>query len=122
MKNKKAMSFVFKAIIHLALIGLIIGLFVFSANMRINSKTVNQQILEKQIAILIEASTPGTTLIIPEITTYKEVQIERIDIKEGKVFVSLVGYPSITGYPYFTRYNLEQERDVSNHAFRIIIK
>ncbi len=115
MKNKFA-SILYQVIIHLILIGLIFGLFILAASERANSRSVKQQILEKQIALMIDAAMPGTTLIVEKQNTYGNVN--KLEIKDGKVFAFVNNGISLSGYPYFSKYNVS----VENKKDKILVK
>jgi hypothetical protein len=106
MKNKRA-ELLNQVIVHLVLIGIIFALFIFATAGKINSRGVRQQVVEKEIALLIDSAVPGMSFSI-----YKENidgAIQDIRIEEGKVFATVAGLPSVSGYPYFSRYSVGVE-------------
>lgn len=103
MRNKRG-GLLNQVIIHLVLIGIIFALFLFATAGKINSRGVRQQVLEKEIALLVDAAVPGMSFAIQK----KNIDglVHGIEIKEGKVFVSVAGLGSFKGYPYFSRYSV----------------
>ena len=91
-------------IIHLVLIGIIFALFLFATAGKINARGVKQQVLEKEIVLLIDAAVPGMSFEIQKNNI--DGVVHGIEIKEGKVFVSVAGLSSFEGYPYFSRYSV----------------
>ena len=101
MMNKRA-GLLNQVIIHLILIGIILALFLFATAGKINARGVKQQVLEKEVALLIDAAVPGMSFEI-EKNTFNGV-VSGVEIKEGKVFVEVDGLNAFKGYPYFSRY------------------
>ena len=115
-KNNKA-GLLHQAIIHLVLIALIFGLFYAVLNSRVNSKIVKQQILEKQIALLIDSAMPGTNLVV-----YKENMngfVSGIKLEGGKIFIYVDDAKFSKGYDYFTEYNVDVKNEVDKFYINI---
>ncbi|MFZ5955635.1 MAG: hypothetical protein ACOYT4_04365 [Nanoarchaeota archaeon] len=115
--NKKA-DLVHQVIIHLILIGLIFGLFYLVLSMRVNNRNVKQQVLEKQLALMIDSSIPGTTLVLSK--DNMNGYISAINIKQNKIFVYIDGLTYSRGYNFFTKYSVEKDED--ENKFYIYIK
>ena len=93
-----------QVIIHLVLVGLIFALFLFATAGKINARGVKQQVLEKQMALLIDAAVPGMSFEIEKNNVNGIVQ--KVEIEDGKVFIMVEGLGSFKGYPYFSRYSV----------------
>jgi hypothetical protein len=119
--GKKGMSMMYQMILHLILVVIIFLLFFAAATAKVNGRAVKQQVLEKQIALMIEAGQPGSVFSINKINKYGKV--EKIDIKpykkEGpRVFVQVNGLVSVSGYPFFSSNEYEiKEDDLKFHIY-----
>jgi hypothetical protein len=105
-KNKKA-GMVHQVIIHLILIAIIFGMFFLATVGRTNSRAVKQQVLEKQIALLIDAAEPGVSIDVYQINGNGVVG--GLVLSNGKVFVTINNLISTRGYPYFSKYDVSVE-------------
>ncbi|MFH1238434.1 MAG: hypothetical protein ABIH79_02760 [archaeon] len=103
MINKRG-GLLHQTIVHLVLVGLILALFLLATAGKINARGVRQQVLEKQMALLIDAAVPGMSFEIEKNNINGLVQ--KVEIKEGKVFIMVEGLGSFRGYPYFSRYSV----------------
>ena len=112
MKNKKG-GFLQETTIEIILIALIFVLFIFGTAGKTDTRGVHQQIIEKQLALMIDSAVPGMEFNIPKLTRHGIV--DNIEIKEGAIYVAVDGFGSLDGYPIFTKYQLEtdQEKDGS---------
>ena len=108
---RKKGSLLQEVIIHLVLIGIILALFLFATAGKINGRGVRQQVLERQTALLVDAAVPGMSFEIDK----KNFEIDKknfagsvddVEIKNGRVFVSVAGLPAGNGYPYFSKYSV----------------
>jgi len=93
-----------QVIIHLILIGIILALFLFATAGKINARGVKQQVLEKEIALLVDAAVPGMSFEIEKKNF--NGYVSGVEIREGKVFVEVAGLNAFEGYPYFSRYGV----------------
>jgi len=107
MRKNKLGGIMHDVIIHLILIALIFGLFYVASMMRVNSRGVRQQVLEKQIALLIDSADVGIELEIMK--ENKNGFISGVELKEGKVFVYVAGLTYSKGYPYFSQHDIYVE-------------
>ena len=98
-------------IIQIILIAVVFAIFLVATADKINARGVRQQVLEKQTALLIDAAVPGMTFEINKGNVNGVVQ--GVELKDGKVFVTVEGLGAINGYPYFSRYsvNVVEEED-----------
>lgn len=108
MKNKRA-SIVHQTIIHIILIGLIFVIFLMATAERANGRGVKQQVLEKQITLLIDSAEAGMDFEIRKMNI--NGLVEDVRVKDGKVFVKVAGLSSIKGYPYFSKYSIDVRDD-----------
>jgi hypothetical protein len=93
-----------QVVVHIILVGLIFAIFIFATAGRINARNVKQQVLEKEIALLIDSAEAGMDFEIRKVMINGNVN--NIEIKEGKVFVAVEGLGSYKGYPYFSQYSV----------------
>jgi hypothetical protein len=68
---------------------------------------VKQQVLEKQIALLIDSAEPGMSFSIFKINPYG--MIDNIELIGGRVHAYVSGQKVSVGYPYFSKYNVNVE-------------
>ena len=104
MKNKRA-SVLHQWIIHIILIGLIFAIFLMATAERANGRGVKQQVLEKQIALLVDSAEAGMELGIRKMNI--NGLVEDVRVEDGKVFVKVMGLDSVKGYPYFSKYSVD---------------
>ena len=116
MKEKKA-TIVHEMILHIVLVGLLFALFFVATAGRVDNNSVKQQIVEKQTSLLIESAVPGMSFAINKIN--RNGRINKIEIKEGRVFAYLGNQQFSKGYPYFTRYKIELEEDEEKYLIKI---
>jgi hypothetical protein len=93
-----------QVLIHIVLVGLIFAIFIFATAGRINGRDVKQQVLEKEIALLIDSAEPGMEFGIQK--GMLNGKINNIEIKEGRVFVTVENLGAYKGYPYFSKYSV----------------
>ena len=115
--NKKALSLMHQIVIHLILIALLFGMFFLSISMRVDSDDVKQQVLEKEIALLIDSAIPGVTIVVDKV--YLDGDIKSLEIIQERVFVSIGGAESNLGYPYFTKYSVRLNSDPGRYYITI---
>lgn len=92
-------------LIQIILSALFIVLFLMATMQKADSRGVKQQVLEKQIALLIDSATPGMSFGIRKINL--NGYVNGVSIKEGRVFVNVEGLVSLKGYSYFTKYAVD---------------
>lgn len=116
MKNKHG-GLLHQVIIHLVLVGLIFALFLFATAGKINARGVKQQVLEKQMALLIDSAVPGMSFEIAKNNVNGIVQ--KVEVKEGKIFIMVGGLGSFKGYPYFSRYSVSVREEESKFVVSV---
>jgi hypothetical protein len=72
---------------------------------KVNSRGVKQQVVERQVALLIDAAVPGMSFEVMKGNTGGIVS--KLWVNGGRVYVVVNGLNSFEGYPYFSRYSLE---------------
>ena len=93
-----------QVIIHILLVGLIFAIFFMATAGKVNARGVKQQVLEREVALLIDAGVPGMSFGIRKINLNGAVS--KVELREGRVFVSVAGLAGFEGYPYFSRYSV----------------
>ena len=101
---KKKGEMLNQAIIQIILIAVIFALFLFAVSDKVNARGVRQQVLEKQTALLVESAVPGMSFRIEKINV--NGLVDDVEIKDGRIFISVEGLSSAEGYPYFTKYDV----------------
>lgn len=101
MKEKKG-SILNQVVAHIIIVAIIFSIFILAVSGRVNSRDFKQQVIEKQIALLIDASSNGFSFEIPK--SNFAGTIDKIEIRDGRVFVTFSGLRSTKGHPYFTSY------------------
>lgn len=117
MENKKAMM-LREMIVHLILIGLIFIMFFMVTAGRVSKNEVRQQVIEKQIALMIDSAEPGTTISIRKVST--NGLLNSISVDGNAIHVVINDFVSIKGYPYFTKNYVSIREDITR--FYIDIK
>jgi hypothetical protein len=102
--NKKASSLMYQVIKQVIIITLLFALFFGAANAKVNSNGVKQQVLEKQIALMIDSARDGMSFKVFKVNG--DGVVDSIEIREGRVFVYIGGLVSSKGYPFFTKYDV----------------
>ncbi len=75
----------------------------------VNARNVRQQVVEKQMALLIDSAVPGMSFDIVK----KSLGgfIDGVELKDGRVFIGVDNYGSLRGYPYFSKYEVSVVED-----------
>ncbi len=105
-----------QVIIHLILIGLILAIFVTATAGKINSRGVRQQVLEKEVALLIDSAIPGMDFEIRRV--YLNGIVNSVELRGGRVHIGVEGYDSFVGYPYFSKYSVS----VAEEGDKFVVK
>jgi len=120
MKNKKGTNLLYEVVIHVILIGLLFGLFFFAATGKVDSKLVKQQVLEKQLALLIDSANTGTVFEV--FKNNRNGIIDNIELKQGRIFVYVEGLTISKGYPYFSEYDVSIDEVENGNKFYIRVE
>ena len=104
-------------VINMILVALIFAVFLMAVSGRVNSRDVHQQVLEKQLALLIDSAEEGMSFGVKK----KNMKglVDSIEIREGRVFAKVDGLPSFDGYPYFSRYDVSVVSEEDKFVVRI---
>jgi len=97
-----------QVVIHLILIGIIFALFIMAVAGNVNARGIRQQIAEKQVALLIDSAVPGMSFEIREKSFGGFVH--NVELRKGRLFISVDGYNSVGGYPYYSKYAVTVSR------------
>lgn len=103
MTNKRG-SILGKVLTNIILIGLVYAIFFIAVAGRVNGRDVKQQILEKQTALLIDSASPGMSFFI--ISANINGFVSDVHINNNRIFITVDGFVSQSGYPYFSRYSI----------------
>ena len=106
-----------QVIIHLILIGIILALFLFATAGKINARGVKQQVLEKEVALLIDVAVPGMSFEI-EKSNFNGA-VSGVEVKDGMVFIGVDGLNAFEGYPYFSKYNVVVVEEEGKFVVRV---
>lgn len=106
-----------QVVVHIILVGLIFAIFIYATAGRINGRGVKQQVLEKEIALLIDAAEPGMEFGVQK--TMINGRINNIEVKEGKVFVSVENLGSFKGYPHFSKHPISVRSEGNKFIIRV---
>jgi len=117
--NKKG-SLLHQVITQFILIGLIFGLFFMATVGRLNSNAVKQQVLEKELALLVDSAMPGMTFIVQKENT--NGIINNLEIRTGRIFVYVGSQTFSKGYPYFTKYKVSVEVNQTKEEKKYLVK
>ena len=116
-KGKRG-SIMQETVIHIILIALILAVFVFASAGRVNGRDVKQQVLEKQLALLIDSAEAGMSFEISKGNL--NGLVDSVEVQRGRVYVGVDGFPSSEGYAYFSKYSVGVE--VMEDKFVVHIK
>jgi len=103
--------------IQIILVVLVFAVFLMATADKINARGVKQQVVEKELALLIDSASPGMSFEILKISA-TGIKINDVKLKGGKVLVSLNGLNALKGYPYFSRYDV----GVSDEGDKFIVR
>ena len=104
LKKNKSGSILNQVIIHILLVGLIFAVFFMATAGKVNSRGVKQQVVEREVALLIDAAVPGMSFEVRKGNIGGSVS--KIELKDGKIFAVVDGLSSFEGYPYFSRFSV----------------
>ena len=104
LKNKKAQALQ-NNLIQIILIGLILILFVTAITSKSDSRSIKQQVLEKQTALLIDSAIPDTDIILEKANLNGAIQ--DIKINKNHILITIDGLVSLKGHYFFTKYKVE---------------
>lgn len=91
-------------VLQIIFVALVLGLFLVSTAGKINGVGIKQQVLEKQMALLIDSAVPGMEFEVNKINI--NGVISNVRLSNGKIFFDVDEKVSLNGYPYFTKYSV----------------
>jgi len=98
-------------LIQIILVVIIFGLFLMATADKVNARGVRQQVVESELALLIDSAVPGMSFAVWKVNM--NGVISNVEVKDSRIFVSLDGLNSLKGHVYFSRYdvNVVEEGD-----------
>ena len=113
----KRASLLNQVVIHIILVGLIFGIFFLAVADKVNARGVKQQVLEKEIALLIDSAESGMNFGVRKINI--DGFVSNVKIENGGVFVIVDGLNSLKGYPYFSKYSVDIVEEESKFVVQV---
>ena len=104
-------------VLQIIIVGLIFVMLLMAVSGRVNARDVHQQVLEKQLALLIDASESGMEFSVRKINV-KGI-VDSVEVREGRVFIGVDGLRISKGYPYFSRYDVSVVKEEDKFVVRI---
>jgi len=90
-KNRRA-NILNQVVIHIILVGIIFAIFFMGVAGQVNGRDVKQQVLEKQLALLIDSADVGMSFDILKINV--NGLVSGVELSRGRVHVTVDGFPS----------------------------
>jgi len=118
MEYGKKANLLQQSLTHIILIGLLFGLFFLATMAKANSRAVTQQILEKQLALVIDLGEPGMDFYVSKLNI--RGYVNDISVRGGRIYAYVSDYKISEGYPFFTKYNVSVE--TTNEGFLVKIR
>jgi len=115
--SRKKASILHQVITHIIVIGLVFGLFFLATMAKANSRGVKQQVLEKELALLIDEGIPGMDFYVSK--TNLAGVVNKVFIGNNRIFVYVDNLAMSKGYPYFTKYKVDVEGTQEGFFIRI---
>jgi hypothetical protein len=106
-----------EVIIQVIFVGLVFAIFFYATADKVNAREVKQQVLEKQTALLIDSAISGMSFEI--FKNNINGVVNKIEIKNGRVYIAVSGMASINGYPYFSKYSVSVEEIADKFIVRM---
>ncbi|MBT7251664.1 hypothetical protein HN604_03635 [archaeon] len=92
-------------IIMIVIIGILFVIFLTFSSQKMNSNGVKQQVLEKELALLIDSARPGMEFVVEKQNPRGVIRDVRVN--GGKIFVDVDNLNSLVGYPYFSLHSVK---------------
>jgi len=103
MVNKRA-ELLNQVIVQIILVVLVFAVFLMMTADKVNARGVRQQVVEKELALLIDSAVSGMSFAVWKINM--NGIISDVEIKDGRVFVSLEGLNALKGHAFFSKYDV----------------
>jgi len=107
-----------QVIIQIILVVLVFSVFLMMTADKINARGVRQQVVERELALLIDSAVPGMSFAVWK--TNMNGIISDVAIKDGRVFVALEGLGALNGYAFFSKYDVSVIEE--DDKFVVVIK
>lgn len=107
----------YQIIIQIIIVALIFALFFVATVDKANSRGVKQQVLEKELALLIDSASSGMDFSVKKLNLNGVVT--SLQIKEGRVFAYVDNQQFSKGYPFFTKYSVGVEDKGDLYLIRV---
>ena len=107
-----------QVIIQIILVVLIFAVFLMMTADKINARGVRQQVVERELALLIDSAVPGMSFAVWKVNM--NGVISNVEIKDGRVFVALEGLGALKGYAFFSRYDVSVVKE--DDKFVVMVK
>jgi len=102
MAGKRGASVESFALQGIMIVLVFVGLL-FAVNERVSARDVRIQVLEKQLALLIDSAEGGFNFSVAKVNV--NGLVDNVYVEDGNVYVKVDGLPG-GGYPYFSRYDV----------------
>jgi hypothetical protein len=106
------MSFVLQGI----MIAAVFVMLILMVNERSSSRDIKGQVLEKQLALLIDAADKGFVFIVSKHNV--NGLVDSVYLERGKIYADVDGLPG-SGYGYFSRYDVSVESEEDRFLIRV---
>ncbi len=103
-------------IIQIILAVLVMIGLLMAVSERVNARDVRQQVLEKQMALLIDAADVGMEFGVRKVNV--KGLVDNLEVRDGRIFVAVDGLGFSDGYPYFSRHGVS----VSDAGDKFVVK
>jgi cell division protein FtsL len=115
--NKRGTDAERSILMQIIFIAIVLALFMISVGNKINARGVRQDIVENQVATLIEAAVPGFSFEIAKLNSNGVVN--DLKLEDGRVYAEVDDLKSVDGRAYFSQYNVELIEEPSK--YRVVI-
>jgi len=102
---------------QIIILAVVFGLFFYATADKMNNRGIKRQVLEKELALLIDSARPGTEIYLDK--EHPNGIVSQVELREHRVYVNVNGLPSIAGHPYLTKYSVEVSEE--ERRFKISI-
>ena len=116
-KTKKRGSLLQKTVVHIIIVALVLALLLMGVMRRGSKDDIKMDLLEKQTALLIEASPQGTILEINEQNI--NGLISRLEITDNKIYIDVGNAKSTEGYRFFSQHTVTATKEENKYIIRI---
>lgn len=97
-------------LIQILLVALVFVFLLIAVSERVNSRDVRQQVIEKQLVLLIDSADEGMSFGIRKVNVGGLV--DDVQVKDSRIFVKINGFGGGDGYPFFSRHEVWVEEEI----------